>query len=182
MFMSSRDGTSFDIWPESFVRPGIQRAGSWFYGDNSQGWGFVETQSYFEGAPNELSFYLSEAGRQKDGNRLRRYTLRIDGFVSVYARLSGGELITRPLIFSGKELQINFSTSAAGSISIEIQDEIGIPFPGFTLDDCHIQFGDQLNRIVTWKSGADLSELAGKPVRLRVVLKDADLYSFRFLP
>jgi len=180
MFMSSRDGSQFNIWPESFIRPGIQRPGSWFYGDNYQNWGIVETKSHLPGAPNELSFYVSEAGRQKNGNRLRRYTLRIDGFVSVTAPLSGGELVTKPLQFQGSQLAINFSTSAAGSIRVEIQEADGRPVPGFTLADCHEQFGDELDRVVVWKSRTDLSTLPGKPVRLRFLLKDADLYSFHF--
>lgn len=180
MFMSSRDGLKFDIWPESFIRPGIQRPGSWFYGDNYQNWGIVETRSHLEGAPNELSFYVSEAGRQKNGNRLRRYTLRIDGYVSVTAPLARGELRTRALRFDGSQLAINFSTSAAGSVQVEIQDAGGKPVPGFALADCHEQLGDELERIVSWKSGSNVSELCSKPVRLRFVLRDADLYSFQF--
>ena len=31
-----------------------------------------------------------------------------------------------------------------------------------------------------WKGDPDLSALAGKPVRLRFVLKECDLYSYRF--
>ena len=42
-------------------------------------------------------------------------------------------------------------------------------------------FGDTIERTVTWKNGGDVSALAGKPVRLRFVLKDADLYAFQFL-
>ena len=45
MFMSSRNALNFDVWPESFVRPGPQRPGSWFYGDKYQNWGIVETKS-----------------------------------------------------------------------------------------------------------------------------------------
>lgn len=40
--------------------------------------------------------------------------------------------------------------------------------------------GHRINHIVSWKQGADVSALAGKPVRLRFVLKDADLYSLQF--
>ncbi len=36
MFMSSRDGLNFDIWPESFIRPGLKVKDAWFYGDNYQ--------------------------------------------------------------------------------------------------------------------------------------------------
>jgi hypothetical protein len=40
-------------------------------------------------------------------------------------------------------------------------------------------YGDELDAAAIWKS-ADVSSLAGKPVRLRVVLKDADVYALRF--
>ena len=54
--------------------------------------------------------------------------------------------------------------------------------PGYTtiLQDDR-PYGDQIDRVVSWKSGTDVSQLAGKPVRLKVELKDADLYSFRFI-
>jgi hypothetical protein len=84
------------------------------------------------------------------------------------------------LEFAGDRLKLNFSTSAAGSVRVEIQDEDGKPIKGFSLADCPEIFGDSNARSVTWKSEADLSALAGKPVRLRFELKDADLYSFQF--
>ena len=180
MFMSSRDGLHFDVWPESFVRPGPQRPASWFKGDKYQNWGIVETKSHLPGAADELSFYLSEAARQKDGNRLRRYTLRVDGFISVNAPLSGGECLTKPLRFEGSRLGINFSTSAAGTGRVEIQEDYGRPIPGFTMDDCDLQYGDELDRTLSWKGNPDVAKLAGQPIRLRFEIKDADLYSFRF--
>ena len=54
------------------------------------------------------------------------------------------------------------------------------PIEGFTLDDCVEVLGDDLERVVHWSGGTDLSRLAGIPVRLRFVLRDADLFSFRF--
>ena len=41
--------------------------------------------------------------------------------------------------------------------------------------------GDEIARTVAWQGGADVSRLAGRPVRLRFVMKDADLFSMRFL-
>ena len=76
---------------------------------------------------------------------------------------------------------MNFATSAAGSVRLEIQDASGGPIEGFTLADCPDHFGDTLDRTVTWKGGVGVGKLAGKPVRLRFVLKDADLFSFRFI-
>ena len=182
MFMASRDGHHFRVWPESFIRPGLRTKDAWFYGDNYQNWGLVQTASAIPGAPDEISIYVSEAGRQIGGNRLRRFTIRVDGFVSVEAPLSGGELVTKPLVFDGRDLEINFSTSAAGSIRVELQSPDGTPVEGHTLADCPEIFGDALDRLVTWTGGSDIGKLAGKPVRLRFVLADADLYSFRFRP
>ena len=94
--------------------------------------------------------------------------------------MSGGELITKPIRFDGARLEINFATSAAGGLRVEIQDAGGKPIPGFALADCDVQFGDQADRLVSWKSKSDVSQLAGKTVRLRIELKDADLFAFRF--
>lgn len=181
MLMSSRDGLHFDVWPESFIRPGLRLRDSWFYGDNYQNWGLVETASAIEDAPPEISIYVSEAALKPYATRFRRYTIRIDGFVSVHAPLRGGELITRPLVFAGKRLVLNFSTSAAGTVQVELQTPEGQPLEGFTLSDCHLVFGDELDRVVSWTGGSDVSALAGRPIRVRFVLRDADLYSFQFV-
>lgn len=180
MFMSSRDGRHFRIWPESFIRPGLREHGGWFYGDNYQALGLIETASRIEGAPRELSLFVTEAALLTEPARLRRYTIRVDGFVSVNAPLSGGELVTRPLRFTGAKLLMNYATGAAGSVRVEIQDADGTPLPGYSLAHAEELFGDSLEQPVLWKHGADVSRLADQCVRLRFVLADADLYSFRF--
>ena len=180
MFMSSRDGRNFRVWPESFIRPGLRLKYNWFYGDNYQNWGLVETASMIEGAPRELSIYVSENAEQGESMTWRRHTLRIDGFVSLHAAYGGGGLLTKALRFAGQTLVINFSTSAAGSIRVEVQDQQGRPLAGYSLAECDEVFGDDLERTITWVGRSDLSDLAGKPVRLRFELRDADLYSLRF--
>jgi hypothetical protein len=112
--------------------------------------------------------------------RLRRYTLRLDGFASIHAPIAGGELLTPPLIFKGSQLSMNFASSAFGSLRVEIQDADGKPLPGFTLDDSIELYGDTVARNAIWKDNPDLDALSGKPVRLRFVMKDADLYSIKF--
>ena len=182
MFMSSRDGRNFNVWREAFIRPGLRTKNAWFYGDNCQAWGVVETKSPIRGGVNELSIYTNEGYKQSSGSCFRRLTLRIDGFVSVEAPFDGGEFVTKPLKFNGKELVINYSSSAAGGIHVEIQNQQGSPIPGFTLADSTEIYGDQLERVVTWKGGGDVSKLAGEPIRLRFVMRDADLYSIKFRP
>ena len=180
LLMASRDGVTFKRWNEAFLPPGIERPGTWNYGHQYIAWHPVETKSALEGAPNELSLYATESYWTGKSSELRRYTLRLDGFVSIHAPMSGGELITQPITFTGKKLTLNFATSAAGGVKVEIQDPKGKALPGFTLSDCEEHFGDTLERSVVWKNGTDVSSLAGKSVRLRFALKDADLYSIKF--
>jgi hypothetical protein len=111
---------------------------------------------------------------------LVRYTLRTDGFASVNAPYRGGEFATRPVTFAGRELAVNFSTGAAGGLQVEIQDPDGTALPGFGLADAVEQVGDEIARVVRWKGDGDLAALAGRPVRLRFVMRDADLFSLRF--
>ena len=48
------------------------------------------------------------------------------------------------------------------------------------MDDCPEMFGDEIDGTVRWSNGADVSSVAGRPVRLRFSLADADLYAFKF--
>lgn len=180
MIMSSRDRKHFSIWPESFLRPGLRTTDAWFYGDMYQNWGLVETKSSILDAPPEISIYASERTLQEKGARLRRYTLRIDGFVSLHAPLAGGEILTKTFTFAGKQLSLNVSTSAAGSVRVEVQNSNGKPFPGFSLNDSEEIYGDDLDRAVLWKGSPNLAALSGKDIRLRFVVRDADIYSFIF--
>ena len=181
VFMTSRDGVAFRRWNEAFLRPGPQGEGRWLYGDNYQCRGLVETKSAMPGGGTEISFYASEGAWRDERISQRRYSIRLDGFVSASAPYTGGEIITKPLRFSGKQLVMNYATSAAGGVRIEIQDATGKPIPGFALNDCLEHFGDRVDQPVAWKGGSNVEQLAGKPVRLRIVLSDADLYSFQFV-
>ena len=182
VLMASRDGVHFKRWTEAFLSPGIERPGTWNYGNQYVAWHVVETRSPLEGAPNELSFYAVERYWSERGSALRRYTLRLDGFVSAWAPMAGGELLTKPIQFSGDTLTLNFASSVAGGIRVEVQDEAGHPLPGFALAECAPVFGDAHERPVTWLSGARIGTLAGRTVRLRFELQDAHLYSYRFAP
>ena len=179
LYMTSRDGLHFKRWGEAFVRPGLQPE-RWENRNNMTAWGILETANDLPTAPKELSIFTSEGYYRGEASRLRRFTLRLDGFVSANAPLKGGELITRPFTFAGGALSLNTSTSAAGSVRVEIQDAHGKALKGHTLRDCDEIYGDDLERTVTWKGAADVSGLAGQPVRLRFTLSDADLYSLRF--
>ena len=81
------------------------------------------------------------------GTKFRRYTMRIDGFVSVHASMQGGEFTTKPLTFEGSVLDLNFSTSVAGGILVEIQYPGGIPIERRLLQSKNILSAIESNRI-----------------------------------
>ncbi len=172
VLMSSRDGLHFERWLEAFVRPGLDPL-RWTDRNNYIAWGLAPTSE------TEISIYWTEHYRYPTA-RVRRGVLRTDGFVSVHAGRAGGELLTQPFTFAGNRLIINYDTSAVGTLRLELCDKDGNPYPGFTLADGEILFGSEIAHDVSWTQGANVGTLAGKPVRLRVRLKDADLYSFRF--
>ena len=183
VFMSSRDGLSFRRWPEAFIRPGPRQRESWVYGDNYMFWGMIETPSATEDAPGELSLYATDGYWEGVSNSFRRYSIRVDGFVSANAPLAGGEIVTKPLVFDGGNLTMNVETSGAGGVQVEIQEADGTPIEGYGLADCPPIFCDRLRYVVRWREvGGDVRPLAGKPVRLRFVVRDADLYAFQFVP
>ncbi len=112
---------------------------------------------------------------------ISRLVLRRDGFVSVRAAYDGGEFTTPPLRFNGEQLLLNVDTSACGEVRLEIRDAENRPIPGFTLAECDvIHTANEINRVVRWKGNSSLASLAGGPVRLRFVFRDADLYAFQF--
>jgi hypothetical protein len=135
LFMASRDGVTFKRWNDAFLPPGIERPGTWNYGQQYIAWHLVETKSALEGAPNELSLYAPKTTGPAPAASCAATRCASTAFVSIHAPMSGGELITKPLTFTGKTLTMNFATSAAGGVKVEIQDANGKPMPGFALSD-----------------------------------------------
>ncbi len=172
-FMTSRGGGHFDrTFLESYLRPGIGM-NNWVSRSNYPGLNIVPT------GPSEMSIYVNEHYAQKSA-QLKRYAIRMDGFTSVSAGYAGGTLSSKLLTFSGNHLEINFSTSAAGYIKIELRDNHGTPIPGFSLSECDEIIGNEISRLVSWSSQKNLSQLSGQPITIFFEIQDADLYSFRF--
>lgn len=172
VFMSSRDGVHWDrTFCEAWIRPGLDQR-NWTHRNIAPAVGIVET------APDEWSMYIAEHYGWST-NRLRRVTVRPHGFVSLRAGYRGGEIVTKPLLFTGSTLRLNYSTSAVGSIRVGITRPDATPIEGFGLSDMEPLYGDELDRAVEWKEGGDLTTVAGQPVRLHIELRDADLFAVR---
>jgi hypothetical protein len=78
-------------------------------------------------------------------------------------------------------------------VRVELQDQAGNPLPGFALEDADELKGNSLQVPARWgaevigklrrpEGDPNVGALAGRPVRLRFVMRDARLYSFQFVP
>jgi hypothetical protein len=165
LFLTSRGGTTWDrTFREAFIRPGLSENNKWGDRVNYAALNIVPMSD------TEMSIYVRD----------RRYKLRTDGFVSIHAGFKPGALITKPLMFKGDSLFVNYSTSAGGSMRVEIQTPDGKPIKGFEPSNGTRMIGDQIRRRVSWRGNPSLKPLEGKPVRLKFSMKDADLYSMQF--
>lgn len=173
VLMTTRGGDVYDrTFMESYLRAGLGYE-NWVSRTNYAGQNILQT------GDGKLSIYVSQDYAQTTAH-LRRYSLPLDRFASLHAGYDGGQMTSKHLKFSGKMLELNYATSAAGSVRVELQDFDGTAVEGFSAADCDEIFGNELSRVVTWGGKSDLSAWADRPVRLRLILKDADVFALRF--
>jgi hypothetical protein len=135
---------------------------------------------------DRLFFYVSgRAGYQGTSTSGRcstgLATLRRDGFASMEAIDSEGELLTRPLSFGGKYLFVNLDASG-GFLRVEVQDRKAQPIEPYSSDLCTPLTVDSTIQMVEWEKGPDISSLAGQEVRFHFTLCNGRLYSFWVSP
>ena len=174
VFMASRNGYKFHRHDEAFMRPGAERPNNWVYGDCYPVRGLIETPSSVEGEPNEISIYAKD-NHWTGPAELVRYTIRLDGFVSLHAKYKEARVLTKPFVYDGDTLHINFSTSALGHMYFTLIDEEGNRYESAET------FGDSVDRVVHFLDENAVKNLCGKPVTLEVRMCDADLYSIQFI-
>ena len=125
---------------------------------------------------------------------------RLDGFVSVdgIKGLVGdapigrphvaeySELVTRSFSFTGTQLHLNLASALQqwGAGACEVRVEILEPhhayIPGYTFEAADPITRGSLDYVASWNGRSDLSQLAGRAVKLRFYFKNAKLYSFQF--
>lgn len=170
VFMTSRGGLHYQRkFMESFVRPGID-PGSWAARSNMPGLGVIRT------GPAEMSFFILR-GYSSNNSRIERMSLRLDGFASLHAGYREGTAITRPVLLDGHRISLNLSTSASGYAKVILTDAEGAELPGFGAAEALEIVGDQIDFTAAWKGDPRLEALKGTPVRIKFLLRDADLYA-----
>jgi hypothetical protein len=176
----SRDGFNWFRPSHSPLLPVSEHQGDWNWGNvQSAGGGclVVGDQLYFycsgrAGVPGKSDSGMSTTGLA---------VLRRDGFASMDADAAGGELLTRPIRFSGRRLFVNTDASH-GELRVEILDENKAPVQPYSALRCIPVRSDSTAHEVHWQDGGDLAKLAGRSVRLRFHLTRGRLYSFWMSP
>ena len=179
ILMASRDGLSFYRWQEPVIpesAPKDRRGNR----SNYMAWGMVELPD----RPKHFSVYATEAYKTGMDSRLRRFEYRKDGFVCVRGGSESGQIVTKPFKLGNlaERLTLNFKTLKGGYLLVGLESMDGKKIKGHEIESCKALEGDSLSKTVTWKKGSDISYLDGKNLRLRIELKNAELYSFQFQP
>tara|TARA_R110002049_G_scaffold131500_3_gene290250 strand:- start:5218 stop:6558 length:1341 start_codon:yes stop_codon:yes gene_type:complete len=164
VFISSRDGIKFDrTFKEAFIRPGLK----------GERWG---------NRSNYITLNLVPLDETHMGIYARNtlFKIRMDGFSSVNSKANKGFFVTKAFKFNGDKLEVNYSTSAGGYIQFEIMDENNKPIMDGKKYISEKMIGDEIAGKVIWQNSSDLSAIKNKVIKLRVTMRDADLYSLKF--
>ncbi len=155
-------GALFRPFPGGWIWPGTEPE-RWLNRANYIARNIIETK------PGELSLYHCSS-------RVR-FTLRMDGFISLHGGLGGGEWVSRPMIWpeGGVTMEFNVATSAGGRFEVEMLDAAGRALPGCSFADGGLFFGDE----PAWRPAWRERPAPETEFRLRCRLAEADWYSFK---
>ncbi len=169
-------------------RPLVQEKELWFY-YSALKWRDDIYGLNLDGTPRDPgTLSPDDKADQQDGwGAICLAVLRRDGFVSLHAE-EEGVILTKPIVVKGKHLYLN--AAAKGSITVEVQGLDGTPVPGYAEKDSIPAAADDVRIPVKWNTSDILPDAlpphasdralpgaSAGPVRLRIHLKNADLYS-----
>lgn len=186
-FCFSRDGTNFVPRVESDIEPEGWGSGKWDTGYLACVGGICAIKderlwflySGLRGDPALKGEKGLRNGMYRNG-AIGYATLRRDGFAGMVAD-GDGTLVTKTVRFSGRRLFVN-ADCLFGDIAVAVLDETGRVISGFDEKDCRtFTHGDSTKAEIVWKA-AELSALAGRPVKFRFRIGNGTLYSFWVSP
>lgn len=170
VFLTSRGGGNYyRKFMESFVRPGMDEH-KWAARSTIPALGVVPTEK------NKMSLYFTRAYGTRQCH-IERMTLRTDGFASLHAGYKEGYVITKPLRLDGDKFLLNYSTSSIGYIKIILLDDKNREIKSFSGANAPKIVGDRIDQEINWGS-ASIKELKGKTVKIKFIIRDADVFSF----
>ena len=163
LFMVSENGKDWCRFDKALITPGIECEKNWVYGDCYPAYGLSEDENHYK--------ILLRKNQWSDAcAEINEFNIRKDGFA--YYNADYGEYVVElvPMILSGSNLYLNFSTSAAGSVYMQIESE-----DGEKITSCEM-FGDSVKREVSIDK-KELEKFVGKKVIIKFKMTDAKIYS-----
>ena len=77
-------------------------------------------------------------------------------------------------------MQVNLRTPAHTAVRAQMLDgQTAEPIPGYTWEEAIPISGDHLFARVRWQEREDISELVGRPVRVELAMREAELFAIR---
>ncbi len=173
--VTSHDGKYWERQEEP--RPPILALGP--QGSWDDGMLFTPNHPLVEGGLLKLYYGGFDVTHGHDGGKaaVGLATLRKDGFASLDAGDEEGTITTKPLAGFAGRLGVNYHAEN-GWVKAELLDEAGQVLPGYSRQACVALDGDSIDAHVSWRGAPQLAE-TGKPLRIRFILRNAALYSFR---
>ncbi|MAG34638.1 MAG: hypothetical protein CL878_00080 [Dehalococcoidia bacterium] len=109
-------------------------------------------------------------------------SIRRDGFVSIEGRMDPGFLLTAALDATRpRHLTVNLDAET-GTASIEVLSPDGHAVEGYSVEDCRLSEQDGVAVDVSWRGGRVVPPQAEGRVHLKFNLRNASLYSYRWVP
>ena len=159
-------------------RPVVMKDELWFYYTGAKGRALPYKLWPNGEVRNEAMLTPEEKADFEDGwIAICLATLRLDGFVSLTAGKTPGQVITKPFVATGDELLLNVDVRDGGEARVEVLDEGMQTIDGFELSSSVPGRGRSIERTVRWTTKSNWRQLAGSKVRLRIRLRNADLYA-----
>lgn len=183
---TSRDGIHLERrFHQPYVppNPNAKRVGKQLAYSGYMGPGMVRVQDqlWMYGCEDDVPHDEPWYGKRTPSG-IHRYVQRLDGFISLDARNKPGTVTTKQFVLRGKNIEINAdanlaqSTSTGSMLAVEV---LGID--GKVLAASNPIRSDGVALRPAWKKSKDLSDLIGKPVRLRFTMRYAKLYAFQIV-
>ena len=106
------------------------------------------------------------------------HELRKDGFIYLEPPGGTGEINTKWILWNSGELSINASLPY-GDVLVEIMDDRGEIIPGYSYEDSIPFRGDSVNWEPKWSGNKNMSQLAGKVIKIGLRISNGRLYAVR---
>lgn len=194
---ASRDGASWTRYRSAYIARGILDGTQMVM--MSMGQGMIrrgnELYQYFIALPRSHGFGADFDGKWRSifqdentraqwmsGERGGVYLAvsQLHRFVSLRADDSESVVTTKPFVYQGNRLTLNFQTDADGVVCVALLDKAGKEIPGRRIEECDWLQGDSFDQVVSWQGQSDLSAYSGETVRLRFRFHSADVFAFEF--